>query len=373
MRDVSLRVGGRIWTGWTSMTVTRALDALCGSFELTLFDRWDGSAETWPLAPGLAVSLSLDGETVLSGYIDETKPSYSKDRHEISVSGRDAACDLVDCSAVHSPGEWSGVGLARLAQILAQPFGLRVRCEAATGAPFAVFKLQQGETAWEALERACRLRGVLAVSDGLGGIVLTSIGSATAAALEQGVNVLEASATASLKDRFSRYIVNGQQQGGDLLSGAAAAAVRAEASDPSVPRYRPMVVTAEGQASASTAAQRARWEATVRAARATTLDVTVQGWRQYEGGPLWTVNALAPVRIPYLLTDRELLISRAEFSISEAGTLTRLSLTRPDAFQPEPGKDKLEKSNDLLGEVTSQAMTKAEQKPGEPVRWETWH
>lgn len=370
--EVSLRVGGTVWNGWKSVTVTRALDAISGSFSLTLADRWQEGSVTWPLAPGLAVSVALEGETVLSGYIDETGPSFDKSSHGIGVSGRDAACDLVDCSAVHTPGEWGDIRLERLARILAAPFGLAVRCETATGRPIPTFKLQTGETAYEALERACRMRGVLAVSDGRGGIVLAAIGQERSAALEQGVNVLSASAKASLKDRFSQYIVNASQQGSDDLSGALASAVRGEASDPAVPRYRPMVVTAEGQASTGAAVRRAHWEASVRAARGTSLEVTVQGWRQSEGGPLWPLNAMAPVRIPYLLTEQDLLISGVEYTISDSGTLTRLTLTRPDAFQPEPDKEELDPGNEVLAEVKDKAMEDAGQEPGVPVRWETW-
>lgn len=370
--EVSLRVGGTVWSGWKSVTVTRALDAISGSFSLALADRWQEGSVTWPLAPGLAVSVALEGETVISGYIDETSPSFDKSSHGIGVSGRDAACDLVDCSAVHTPGEWSNIGLDRLARILAAPFGLAVRRETSVGRAIPTFKLQTGETAFEALERACRMRGVLALSDGKGAIVLAAIGQERATALEQGVNVLSASAKASLKDRFSQYIVNGQQQGSDDLSGVLAAAVRGSASDPAVPRYRPMVVTAEGQASKGSAVRRAHWEASVRAARGASLEVTVQGWRQSENGPLWPLNALVPVRIPYLLTEQDLLISGVEYAISDSGALTRLTLTRPDAFQPEPDKEELNPGNEVLAEVKDKAMEDAGQEPGVPVRWETW-
>jgi prophage tail gpP-like protein len=81
----------------------------------------------------------------------------------------------------------------------------------------------------------------------------------------------------------------------------------------------------------------------VRAGRAATATIPVQGWRQGDGS-LWPVNALVDVHSPRLGLGGQMLITQATYSIDDSGgTTTSLSLKPPRAFLPEPqlGKDVL--------------------------------
>jgi prophage tail gpP-like protein len=93
-------------------------------------------------------------------------------------------------------------------------------------------------------------------------------------------------------------------------------------------------VRAEGNVTPAQAKQRAEWEAIVRAGRAYTASVTVQGWTV--GGRPWPVNALVRLRSPSLEIDSDMLITEATYSLDDGGSRTVLSLKRPDAFMPEP-------------------------------------
>lgn len=89
---------------------------------------------------------------------------------------------------------------------------------------------------------------------------------------------------------------------------------------------------------------------------------------------------MSDARLSFLDWNSDLSVSQGDLAVDDglesAVGVSLFSdsgpLTRPDAFQPKEGRDRLEKSNDLLGEVTALAMTTADQKPGEPVRWATW-
>jgi prophage tail gpP-like protein len=143
-----------------------------------------------------------------------------------------------------------------------------------------------------------------------------------------------------MTERFSDYIVKGQRAGTDNDYGESCAAVRGEARDIGVARYRPFMVRAEGQVTDGDAIRRARWEASTRAARSVTVAVTVAGWRQ-DDGSLWRINTLVPCRLPYLRIEQDLLISRLTFSLTlDGGTTSRLELKDPKAFEPEPPKKK---------------------------------
>jgi prophage tail gpP-like protein len=96
------------------------------------------------------------------------------------------------------------------------------------------------------------------------------------------------------------------------------------------------MIRPEASTTTAYAQKRASWEATVRAARAGRVSVTVQGWTQADG-TLWPVNRLVRVRAPRLAIDADLLIAEATYTLSEgAGTRTTLALRRRDAFLPEP-------------------------------------
>jgi prophage tail gpP-like protein len=338
--DLRLHVGGIMYGGWKSVRVTRSLECIAGSFDLSVSDRWGGQQTPWPIAEEDECSIVIDGTPVITGYVDRRSLSYGAEEHQLSVGGRDRTGALVDCSAVLSKWEFLNVSVLALAQHLAKPFGIPVRLQPglAPQKPIVKLTVDPGDTAFDALERACRIAGVLPVSDGLGGLVLTRAGSARATtALVEGQNILGASVDYDASRRFRRYVVMGQHQGSDDWSGAGAAGVKGEAQDANVRRgARVCLVRPEGAVTPEHARRRAEWEAKVRAARADAVTVTVQGWKQADGS-LWPLNALVPLRSPMLGIDGELLIAQVTNGIDDGGgTVTTLSLARPDAFIPEP-------------------------------------
>ena len=336
--DITLRIDGVDWTYWTSVQVTRQMDAIAGTFSLALADKWIGGAQALPIAAGMACQILIGGEQVIDGYIDQVRPSFSATAHGISVTGRDRSADLVDCAAIHSPGQWLNCTVLQLAQALASPFGVHVTAEGDVGAPIASFKLEEGETAFEALDRALRQRELMACPDGKGGIVLLKAGAGTASgSLRQGENILSAEGQFDMADRFSDYIVKGQKPGTDKGWGKDACAVRGQYRDQAVQRYRPMLIRAEQSGDSSNAHQRA--------ARAVTVTATVQGFRQQgvgreQSGPLWQLNQMADVDLPYLRISQRLLVAGVEFRRdATSGSTTRLTLRDPAAFKPEPKKE----------------------------------
>ena len=347
MRDdrVELLIGGQLYAGWTKVGVTRAMDAAAGTFNLSVTDRWSENDRPWPITPGDACEVRIGGQTVITGYVDLVRPSYSAGSHSIEVQGRDKSADLVDCSAVHDPDEWRGIDLLRLAQILAAPFGVTARAETSVGEPFDLVKLQHGETALEALVRHAKMRKVLVMPDGRGGILLTRTGSRRAAVeLVQGRNILEADGTLDGSERFSQYLVKGQAGYSEETDGEIEAHASASATDAGVTRYRPLLIVADTGANDATAQERATWEANTRLGRSAEAGITVQGWRQTPNGALWEPNTLIRVRSPWLRLDGEMLIRQITMNKSGSGTTTKLDLVSPQAFEPEPPDGKQSKT-----------------------------
>lgn len=330
--DVMLTVGGRKYGGWTDIEIAVGIDAVASSFRIGLTERWPGHSERWVIDAGSPAVVSIGGEPVITGYIDRLESWLSKDLHNVTITGRSKAADLVDCSAVNQPGSWLNRSLESIAADIAQPFGITIIAEAPTAPPLKRFALQQGESAWDAIARMLKQRGLIGVSRADGSVALVSPKPGAAAiTLAEGRDLLEIRGEHDVSDRFSRYIAKGQASGDDQASGAVVAGPKGEASDPGAGRYRPLIVIAEDQASAASLAKRAEWEATVRAAKAQEATVVVNGWRQ-QGGALWTPMQLVRLRAPSAWIDDSVMAVSVIYRDDNHGQVAELRVGRPEAY-----------------------------------------
>lgn len=339
---VELLVGGMLYAGWLEVGISRAMDAAAGAFRLAVTERWGDREEPWEIAPGDTCQVRVGGETVIHGYVDVVRPSFSATSRSIEVQGRDRSADLVDCAALHKPDQWHNIDLLTLANVLAKPFGLTARTEVSVGKRFDLVKLDHGEHALDALVRYARQRGVLVMPDGAGNILLTRAGyQAAEVALVQGENLLEMSGNLDWSQRYSLYVVKGQGGFSDGNSDAATEVhVSGQCTDSDVRRYRPLVVNSDADTSNATAKARANWEATTRIGKSASVGCTVRGWRQSPGGALWKPNLLVAVRAPWLRMDGHMLVRQVAFTKGAGGTTTQLELVSPQTYAIEPLKAK---------------------------------
>lgn len=342
--DVHLAIGGDVWKGWEEVKITRSIEQGAGTFDLKLTDVWPGGSAARPIIPGVACQVEIAGAALITGYIDDATEAFEANNHELSVRGRDAAGDLIDCSAVHKSGEWKNARLEDIAADLARPFDIAVTASSSTGKAFESFRIQEGETVFEAIERACRQRALLVTSNGVGGLVIGSgkgiENNRAALVLGKGGNVLKLTAEASGRERFSHYTVKGQNAGGGFMDAEDIAGDEATIQDGTVTRHRPLIVLAEEPGDGPTFAERARWEQRVRAARSKRISVTVQGWLDQAGKP-WRPGDVVPCE--FFRFVGEMLIAAVTLTRGPGGTLSDIELSLPGALDvlAEPDKDAL--------------------------------
>ena len=216
------------------------------------------------------------------------------------------------------PGEWHNERLENIVTALCEPFGISVSAEVDTGEPFMRFRIEEGESVFEAIDRACRFRAVLPLSDGRGGLVLGGPSrSRTSVRVERGMNIISASGTSSWLSRFSAYTLLGQQAGGldgftaDQVAHVKARGARQRRQPPPAAHHHRRAVA--GRARGPMA--RIQWEANVRSARSRSARVTVQGWREAPDGDLWAPGRLVYVADDWLGIDQDMLISATSQSL----------------------------------------------------------
>lgn len=357
MADVVLKIDGFAFGGWTAVTITCSINDLCASFELSMTERWPDAPERHIIREGAACEVLVDGKLLITGWIDQCTKSLSDTDHSISVSGRDKTSDLIDCSAVHRPAFWTGQKLERIVQDLIKPFGLKLVLEADTGAAFAKFAIDQGESVFEAITRLCRLRALLVGSDHAANVVIFRPKPKRAAySLELGRNIAAISVNSSIDQRFSDYILKGQHAATGGVSAKDASSPSATAKDKGVSRYRPLIIVSNEQSTIAGLKSRAAFEATAHMAESLIVDITMPGWFD-ETGAIYSPKTIVPVIAREVDVEADLLISKVSLSLSESEFVTSLSLTRPEAFTteevPEPkpvksAKNKKKKSGALM-------------------------
>jgi len=351
-KGVTLLVNGVEYAGWKTATVTRSIETIAGGFELGVSERWGGRDKPWDIVEEDECVVSLYGEPVITGWVDVREPSFGPEEHTLAVNGRGFPGALVDCSALLNDNgsskakkkatwEFAGVPLLTLVKRLADVHGITVFLEPASmklPPPAKKLAIEPGDTMFNVIDRACKLVGVLPISDGWGRVILMRPGSTrTHDALIQGKNLKGGSARYDASERFRTYEVHGQHPGADDWFGPSATGVKAESTDKNVRRAsRTLLIRAENALTPTYAKQRAEWEAQIRAARSGVVTVRVQGWRQ-SNNVLWPINAIAPIKSDILGVDGDMLITQAVYSIdSTGGEVTTLTLKGPKAFQPEP-------------------------------------
>lgn len=213
---VELYLNEHIFSGWTKLSVTRSLESMSGQFEVGIALKKD--ADVSQIQPGAEIALEMNGQRVITGYLDSLKQTISGENKEISASGRDKTADLVDCAVIHQSYHFKNQTLQQIAETICKPFNIGVIwavTEQGAGEKIAVWQVEPGETAFDTLSKAARHKGVLVTSDVQGNLVFTDPSDEVVGEFKLGDNILELELNDDRANRFSLYRVIGDaEQGG---------------------------------------------------------------------------------------------------------------------------------------------------------------
>ncbi|HGG3563052.1 TPA: phage baseplate assembly protein [Escherichia coli] len=352
---VTLRTDGRLFTGWTSVSVTRSIESVAGYFELGV--NVPPGTDLSGLAPGKKFTLEIEGQIVCTGYIDSRRRQMTADSMKITVAGRDKTADLIDCAAVYSGGQWKNRTLEQIARDLCAPYGVTVRWELSdkeSSAAFPGFTLDHSETVYEALVRASRARGVLMTSNAAGELVFSRAASTATDELVLGENLLTLDFEEDFRDRFSEYTVKGYARAngaeGDDIDAKSIVSRKGTATDSDVTRYRPMIIIADSKITAKDAQARALREQRRRLAKSITFEAEIDGWTRKDG-QLWMPNLLVTIDASkYAIKTTELLVSKVNLILNDQdGLKTRVSLSPREGFLVPVESDRKNKSDNNGG------------------------
>ncbi|HGU9904427.1 TPA: phage baseplate assembly protein [Citrobacter freundii] len=154
---VSVIVGGKVYSDWSGYGIDSdfLIPADAWSMRLGL------PAGIFPaeIVRGATVQVRVGPDVVMNGRIDRVSRTVSRDQVSLSISGRDGAAILVDCS---SPVFTSRqVSLEEVIAQVVRPLGIKnIELHAESSIRNDKITAEPGEKAWETLLRACAGRGL---------------------------------------------------------------------------------------------------------------------------------------------------------------------------------------------------------------------
>jgi prophage tail gpP-like protein len=344
---VILNVNGREHADWTSYEIE--------SDFLTPADAWRVSlgipaGKTPDIKLWQPASVSMDGTTVLEGRIDRITRSTRKGERVLTLSGRDLAGILCDCTApIVTARELS---MPDLINLIVKPLGIS-KVEILAKDLREKADIEPGMKAWDALQRACELNGCHAwfAPDGtliVGGPDYSAapVGELLMDPESDTSNVISLQAEHAIEDWFSEITVLSQTHGTKKRKSAHDIKAKSASGGGVLVdsgAFRPLIVIDGDCDTPAFADKKAKKLASDAVLSALTITAEVRGHKAFTSGgsgPLWEPGQrVRVVSKPDALDDTYFLMGRA-FLCDESGQRTRLTLKPDGVWLPDAPKKK---------------------------------
>jgi len=359
--QISLTVDGKLYVSWVEVNIERSLDRFAHSFRLTYIDRWSDHVEPWPIRTGAACQVKFGKHILVTGYVDVATFTVDAKSWTLTAAGRSKTGDLVDCSAIHKGGAWDNKTAKQIAEDLVAPFGLTVAQQTPDPEVLPRFAIMEGESVHDALDRLVKNRGFLChtLADGNVGMLqlLQFVGDVYHLPVDEAI---DRDFSEDMQERFSEYRLRSQTSAVATNGDPVTVTRKVDGiTDPEVKRYRPLVIVADTASDRKQLERRGTWERNVRAGRSIRVQYTMPGILDERGFP-WTPGDHHHVKDDVLGIDERLLLVSATIEVSERQLITKIELTRPQAFSL------LEWPDSILNPVTKAGRPKA--KRTKPIR-----
>lgn len=325
---IEVVVGGTAHSAWERYDIDSDLMTPADAWSVTL-------AQTEIKLPpsvkaGAPVTIRLGGKTVLSGVIDERNHSVKPSGHTLTLSGRDDAGVLLDCSAPIFTAQ--KLTLADIVAKVVRPLGLiKFNISAETLLLREKVNVEPGDTAWDVLRHAAEANGLWPwlEPDGtltVGGPDYTTpvVGTLAMRYDGRGNNIEEATEKTSQAGRHSQITVLGQahavggNDGKHNLKGLA--------KDSGVAAFRPKIVVDHEAINTQIANAKAAKLQSDERVKAYELTLLVKGHRS-PNGKLWAPGQRVAVVCEPLGIDGVYFLMSRRFSADRShGQVTHLGL-----------------------------------------------
>lgn len=280
---VSLLINGKTHGQWKDYDIDSDLLTPADDFAVTLGRPVDAKPEA--VQPGDKVQVRVGIDTVLSGRIDRVSTQTEHGGKTLTISGRDDAGVLLDCSCPIFNAQ--DMDLQQIIDQIVKPLGLvEIRIDAAKTAKTKKVQIEPGTRAWDALVQYAEANGLWPwlEPDGtlvVGGPDYTSkpVADLIVRINGQGNNVERLVVERDMSPRYSEVTVLGQSHSGQHN-------IRATAKDEGIKLHRPLIVVEADVDDKAEAERKAKKRLSDSRLAGLTITATVKGHRN-DDGVLW--------------------------------------------------------------------------------------
>lgn len=333
--SIRLSVGGVSHDRWTTWSVDSDVLTPADAWELDFYSK-RGVRLPAEVKEGAPCTLTLDGDLVMTGAIDDVQHDVARGGHAIRINGRDLAGNLVDCSA-----PFVALRDASLEEIIDQvikPMGLtKIALRTDNAKMRRRVQLEPGQSAWEALMVAAEANGLWPWMEPDGTLVVggpdynaqpvDQLLLLDDPAQSHANNIEALSVRRGMAERFSQVTVLGQHgQFDDDDFDTDRTTLKAVVKDEALARrgiFRPRVIVDSACDTTDLATSRARKMLADSALDAFEARAMLRGWRT-AGGKVWQPGMRVRLRSEphgldgiYFIMARTLRLSRREGAQTE--------------------------------------------------------
>lgn len=357
--SLGIILDGVEYTGFTKAIVTRNIEDVASTFKFTATSSED---KLIPIREGDKVIIVADEKhKILTGYIDEYNINYNDKKHETTINGRSLTLDIVD-STVKATDTFENVGFVTLCKENVSEFGIKVINQAPLFRDFEdIDSPETGQKIFGFLESFARKRQVLLTDNEDGDLVITRASSEIS---PNGLinkingknnNIKSGSRKIDLSQLFNEYIgvsqldpINFKELSDDFgvpidtkkfLPKFLVEEVGI-AFDDQIRSPRRLEFFTEETTDSFTLQDRAKWELSIRRARAFEYKCVVQGHTMND--IVWKPNILHQIDDDFARVFGQFLLKRLTYNYSlDEGSTTELVFTNKNAYTLQAEKDNI--------------------------------
>jgi prophage tail gpP-like protein len=330
---ITISAGGGNYSAFLSVNVKAAFNEAARSFEFEVAAELGPSTTNAIFAVGTPVTITANGDLLLTGYVDTREPSFRAKFASISVTGRSKSGDLIDGSGEHETGQFEDKDPLEIGQEISKEYDPKWETDQQLK-KVEQYQLQPGETCFRCVEKLVLSQGMTITGTPEGNAKITKAGSKRmAGGLIEGVNILSGTAHHNGANRHSKIVVRGQRpfgHGDDNLE------IEAQLEDGSVKRHRTIIIIQDDDTTKERAEKRAKNRKNRAKGNALKATISTQGFRD-ESGQLWEPGALVWTESPFLDIAQDMLIESVNYRQSDGGSIATLQLVDPAAYDGEGG------------------------------------
>lgn len=368
--SILIEINGTQYDGFTRKSVDITLDTLSGKFSFTSATLKN---QITPFAVGDACVVTVEGEEVITGYIEAIEPDYQVDAHNIVIQGRDKTCDVIDSSVGKIANYQSDISLQQIIENELKKANITdIDIITKLDEPISNFKTIENQTSgsdqtlFEYFLTYAQKKQVYLTTDGLGNIVISrSTGVSVPEYLindpdNPESNIISGSGSYNESNRFYSITVKTQANHAEnnlfMTKPKNQENKKAVAYDKDIRESRNLVITVSDSYTTDQLQARAEWERNIRQVESQIYKCTVQGFKRSKDAGIWRPNQLVNVYDKFENLNREMLINDVNFSSSvDDGSITSLTLVDKNAYkikaqEPQPVEVN-EKTINIFGNV----------------------